>query len=84
MSYGLFREHQSTRIVPPYSRWTSINNKIHAQPAAGLLYLLIFKLADIHGHANISDVLWFYNAAKETYFKRLGIDLPIPEESDIR
>lgn len=84
MSYGLFREHQNTRIVPPYSRWTSINNKIHTQPAAGLLYLLIFKLADIHGHANISDVLWFYNSAKESYFNKLQIDLPIPVESDIR
>jgi hypothetical protein len=84
MSYGLFREHQNTRIVPPYSRWTSINNKIHTQPAAGLLYLLIFKLADIHGHANISDVLWFYNTAKESYFNKLQIDLPIPVESDIR
>jgi len=84
MSYGLFREHQETLIIPPYSKWTSINHKIHLMPAAGLLYLLVFKLADIHGHYNIADVLWFYHAAKENYFTQLHIDLPVPEESDIR
>jgi hypothetical protein len=84
MSYGLFREHQETRIIPPYSRWTYINNKIHSLPAAGLLYLLVFKLADIHGHDNIADVLWFYHAARENYFTHLNIELPVPDESDIR
>lgn len=84
MSYGLFREHQSTRIVPPFSKWKYINHKIHTQPAAGLMYLLIFKLADIHGHENISDVLWFYNSVKANYFNPLGIDLPVPAEIDIR
>ena len=53
-------------------------------PAAGLLYLLVFKLADIHGHDNIADVLWFYHAAKENYFTQLHIELPVPDESDIR
>jgi len=84
MSYGLFREHQETRTLPPYSRWTSINHKIHSLPAAGLLYLLVFKLADIHGHDKIADVLWFYHAAKKNYFTKLHIELPVPEESDIR
>ncbi|MCW3092004.1 MAG: hypothetical protein JWP81_3073 [Ferruginibacter sp.] len=84
MSYGMYREYNSTRIAPLYSRWTSINDKIHLRPAAGLLYLLIFKLADIHGHANISDVLWFYKTVKASYFNRLNIGLPIPAESDIR
>jgi len=84
MSYGLFREHQETHIIPPYNTWTAINHKIHSLPAVGLLYLLVFKLADIHGHDNIADVVWFYRAAKENYFAQLHIDLPIPEESDIR
>ncbi len=84
MSYGLFREHQESRIMPPYSKWISINNKIHSLPAAGLLYLLVFKLADIHGHNNIADVLWFYHAANKNYFTQLHMELPVPEESDIR
>jgi hypothetical protein len=82
--YGLFREYQAADMIPTCERWTYINNKIHQQPAAGLLYLLIFKLADIHGHANISDVLWFYQTVKQHYFDILNIDLPIPGEGDIR
>lgn len=84
MSYGLYRENQTTKDIPTYDRWVNINNKIDAQPAAGLMYLLIFKLADIHGHANINDVLWFYNTVKENYFNQLQIELPVPAEGDIR
>lgn len=84
ISYGLFREYKTIRIIPAYERWAYINNKIHPVPATGLLYLLIFKLADIHGHANIADVLWFYNTVNENYFRNLNIQLPIPAEQDIR
>jgi hypothetical protein len=84
MSYGLFREYQATLVIPPHDRWTYINHKIHVLPAAGIIYLLIFKLADVHGHANISDVIWFYHAVKSNYFNQLLIDLPIPTEADIR
>ena len=61
-----------------------ISNKINLKPSAGLVYLLIFKLADIHGHDNMGDVIWFYNIVKENYFKQLQIELPISEEKDIR
>lgn len=84
ISYGLFREYQSINIIPTYERWAYINDKIHPAPGLGLLYLLIFKLADIHGHANIADVLWFYNTVNENYFSKIDIELPIPDEADIR
>ncbi|MEO6548603.1 MAG: hypothetical protein ABIN94_11410 [Ferruginibacter sp.] len=84
ISYGLYREYCTSAVIPPYSRWAKINNKIHISAAAGLIYLLIFKLADIHGHAIITDVLWFYQTVKTSYFDVLGIELPIPAESDIR
>ena len=84
MSYGLFREYKATGDVPPNERWDYINNKIHSLTGAGLLYLLLFKLADIHGHANIGDVTWFYQTVKEHYFDHLQLNLPIPLEEDIR
>jgi hypothetical protein len=84
MSYGLFREYQSTGIVPAGEKWNYINDKIHTLTGGGLLYLLLFKLADIHGHANIGDVTWFYNNVKLQYFDELHLDLPIPAETDIR
>jgi hypothetical protein len=84
MSYGLFREFMATGDIPQNERLNYINNKIHTLTGGGLLYLLLFKLADIDGHANIGDVTWFYNVAKENYFTQLQIDLPIPAEADIR
>ena len=84
MSYGLYREHQVTNVIPACDQWTNLNNKIHTEPAAGLMYLLVFKLADIHGHDNIMDVLWFYHTAKANYFDQLDIELPLPTETDIR
>lgn len=84
ISYGLFREYRATGDVPANERWDYINNKINPVTGAGLLYLLLFKLADIHGHANIGDVTWFYHTVKENYFNLVDLDLPIPTEADIR
>jgi hypothetical protein len=84
ISYGLFREFKKYGTVPSFTTWDIINNNINAKPGAGLIYLLIFKLADIHGHANIEDVIWFYNTVNEHYFHHYNIDLPIPQEKDIR
>lgn len=84
MSYGLYREFNATGNTPATERLQHISNKINLKPSAGLVYLLLFKLADIHGHENVSDVIWFYNVVKENYFNQLQIELPIPEEKDIR
>lgn len=84
ISYGLYREFNATGDIPKTDRLHYISNKINLKPSAGMVYLLIFKLADIHGHTNIADVIWFYNVVKENYFNQLQIELPIPEEKDIR
>lgn len=84
ISYGLFREFNQTGSLPQQDRWTKINHKIHSIPAAGLMYLLLFKLADIHGHHSIHDVVWFYETVQWQYFQPLGLELPIPTEKDIR
>lgn len=84
ISYGLFREFNQTGSLPQQDRWTKINHKIHSIPAAGLMYLLLFKLADIHGHHNVHDVIWFYETVQWQYFQPLGLSLPIPTEKDIR
>lgn len=84
VSYGLFRESMCTGKVPKYERWKKLNDKIDPKPGAGLIYLLFFKLADTHGHWNITDVVWFFKQVKIKYFNRLGIDLPIPKEAEVR
>lgn len=84
ISYGLYRQFKEAGIIPAMEKWKKLNDKIINRDGAGLMYLLIFKLADIHGHANISDVIWFYNTVQQKYFKPLGLYLPIPVESDMR
>lgn len=84
ISYGLFREFKKHGTVPNFTTWEIINNNIDTKPCAGIMYLLLFKLADIHGHANIEDVIWFYNTVNANYFYHYNIDLPIPQETDIR
>jgi hypothetical protein len=84
MSYGLYREYNNTGSVPLLEKWNYINDKMHQLKGGGLMYLLLFKLADIHGHSNLEDVIWFYQTAHDNYFKPIGIDLPVPKESDIR
>lgn len=84
VSYGLYREFLQKGTLPTAEQLIKINHKIHPASGAGLLYLLIFKLADIHGHANVGDVIWFYNIAQNNYFNSLNIQLPIPTEQDIR
>jgi len=83
MSYGLFREFKQTGQLPLAERWKRINDKINPTPGAGILYLLLFKLADTHGHLNIEDVVWFYHTVKEAYYQDLHIDLPLPTEEDV-
>lgn len=84
VSYGLYRQFLQTGYLPDFEIWKTLNDKIHPNDGAGLLYLLIFKLADIHGHANIHDVIWFYKTVQEKYFSPLGLYLPIPVEEDVR
>ncbi len=84
MSYGLYRQYETLGDIPQTEHWQYISNKIYPKPGVGLLYLLIFKLADIHGHANIGDVIWFFENAKTNYFDKLAIELPLPTEKDIR
>lgn len=82
--YGLFREYKPQRKRPSFERWQQLDEKISDQPGAGLMYLLLFKLADVHGHCNIEDVIWFFDSVNQTYFRALGLQLPVPRESDIR
>lgn len=82
--YGLFREYKAQRMRPSFERWQQLDEKISAQPGVGMMYLLLFKLADVHGHCNIEDVIWFFESVSQTYFRPLGLTLPVPRESDIR
>jgi hypothetical protein len=82
--YAFYRQFEKTNIVPEFKSWKKLSNKLHEKDGAGLLYLLIFKLADIDGHDSVADVIWFFKSAQEKYYNHLGLQLPIPTKNDIR
>lgn len=82
--YGFYRQFESSGKAPKFKSWQKLNDKVDTREGVGLLYLLIFKLADIDGHEKVEDVMWFFRKAKSNYFKELNMELPVPEESDIR
>lgn len=82
--YALYRQYQQLGSVPGFKSWKKLNDKVDERAGVGLLYLLLFKLADIDGHDHVEDVLWFFRKARSNYYKDLGRELPVPVESDIR
>jgi hypothetical protein len=84
MSYGLFREYSQSGELPADDKWDYINNKVFPVSGVGLYYLLLFKLADVHGHGNLSDVIWFFETVGRDYFQERQLVLPVPTERDIR
>lgn len=82
--FSMYRQFQKNNIKPAFKTLKKLNDKIDAEAGAGLLYLLIFKLADIDGHKTVDDVTWFFTVAKQNYYDKIGLDLPVPGESDIR
>jgi hypothetical protein len=82
--FALYRQFVKMNQVPGFKSLKRLNDRIDSREGVGLLYLLIFKLADIDGHKTIEDVTWFFKATKENYFDRIGVVLPIPMESDVR
>lgn len=83
ISFGWYREFLSKGALPTIEQMLHVSNKIHLYPGAGFIYLLLFKLADTHGHGNVEDVIWFFNLLNERFFSTIQIDLPIPGENDI-
>jgi hypothetical protein len=82
--YAFYRQFETTGTIPKFKSWKKLNDKIDEREGVGLLYLLIFKLADIDGHEKVEDVMWFFRKAKKNYYNELDIELPVPEEGDIR
>ena len=84
VSYGLFKESRRLGTLPTFVRWQALNQKISPVDGTGLLYLLLFKLADTHGHCDLEDVNWFFEQTAQAYFKPLGLHLPIPRTTDVQ
>ena len=83
--FSWFVNFQKSGQAPKRKSWAKLDRAIDPQEdGTGILLLATFKLADIDGHENVDDVVWFFECANSTYLVEKGKWLPVPDESAIR
>jgi len=71
--------------APKRKSWAKLDRSIDpSENGSGILALAVFKLADIDGHENVDDVVWFFEQANTVYLSEKGKWLPVPSEEAIR
>lgn len=83
--FSWFKQFEKTQIIPEFKSWKKLDNKIAPlrNDNLGIILLALFKLADIDGHENLADMLWFFERLNEKYLNQLGKPMPIPAENDM-
>jgi hypothetical protein len=65
--------------------WVKLGGKISSNDESlGIILLAVLKLADIDGHEEIEDVVWFFDLANSTILRKRGRWLPVPTVEDVR
>ncbi len=83
--YLWFIQHQKNGQIPSAKSWARLDRKIDSRAdGTGLILLCLFKLADIDGHENVDDVLWFIEQANGNYLRGKGKWLSVPDQEAIR
>lgn len=83
--YAWYRQFQSTGQIPGRKSWAKLDRKIDPRGNGdGLILLALFKLADIDGHEDVHDVVWFLDQANRNLLNELEKPLPVPDESAVR
>ena len=82
--YAWFRQFVRTQQIPKRKTWAQLDRRIEARgDGTGLALLAIFKLADIDGHENVDDVLWFFEKANQNFLSEAGKALPVPDREAV-
>lgn len=83
--YAWYRQFQSTGQIPGRKAWGKLDRKIDPRGNGdGLILLALFKLADIDGHNEVEDVLWYFAQANRNLLDNLEKSLPVPDEMEVR
>jgi hypothetical protein len=83
--YSWYRQFRATGQLPSRKGWGRLDEKIAGRlDGSGIVLLAVFTMADIDGHEDITDVLWFVEQANNTYLAALGRPLPVPTDADLR
>jgi hypothetical protein len=82
--YSWYRQACATGQLPSRKGWSRLDEKIAARrDGSGIALLAVFKMADIDGHEDTSDVPWFVEQANGSYLASLGRALPVPTSADL-
>ncbi len=77
--WSWYRQWASSGQLPSPKAWRRLDRALPAdREGLGVLHLVVFKLADVDGHANLEDVPWFVRQANEGLLDDLGLSLPVP------
>lgn len=83
--YRWYKKSQYLNFIPNYNDWRKLDcSIIDNNSGLGIIYLILIKLIDTHGHFHLNDVFWFIQNANNTYLSTLKIKFPIPNEKDLR
>ncbi len=83
--YSWYMQYRKTGHTPHTRSWARLDRRIDPQEnGSGILLLCVFKIADIDGHEDVEDVIWFIGQAYESYLRQKGKWVPIPSMEAIR
>ncbi len=77
--WSWYRQWRSTGQIPSSKAWKRLDRGLSAGGVGlGVVHLVLFKLADVDGHADLQDVLWFVHQANAALLDDLDLSLPVP------
>ncbi len=77
--WSWYRQWASSGQIPSAKAWRRLDRSVSAgEEGLGVVHLVLFKLADVDGHADLSDVPWFVRQANQGLLDELGRSLPVP------
>jgi hypothetical protein len=83
--FSWYMQFQRSGEIPKRKSWARLDRKIDPrEDGTGLILLSVFKLADIDGHADVSDVPWFIDQVNQSFLREKGRWLPVPDQSSIQ
>jgi putative nucleotidyltransferase with HDIG domain len=82
--YSWYRQSLRGAAVPKQKAWEKLGRKIWPDPCVGIALLAAFKLCDVDGHDDVTDVVWFIENANASLLAKRGRALPVPTADEIR
>ncbi len=57
--------------IPKGNSWARLDRAIDdREDGPGIILLCVFKLADIDGHEDVDDVVWFFEQTYSSYLRQ--------------